>query len=174
MSGRPRPTSRWNERAVILRRLGHIIEEAGAADELGLRLGHELRVEAVVEWKVAVGTEMQQSCARPFFDGDAGDVAGGDDRVISVVGNLQGAELLADRPVRTRRVGDEHDPAAAGTESAERLDGARKRCDAVVEDTPDIAEKRIVRFRQFVQPCDPLHPVSAFRPIAGRSFAWAA
>ena len=125
-------------RRVVGRRLGLIVEQAGADHEIGLFRIRELHLEAFEDRAVALGAEMEHLGRAVLAKLMPGEIAGCDDRVISIVGDADAADLLLDRGAWPGRVGQQHHDAAFVAEAARGGDGAVMRLVAVMQNTPDI------------------------------------
>lgn len=97
---------------------------------------------------------MMDGLAAIFLDHGAGRIARGDDGVISVARNTQLVEHGNDRRRRAWRIGDQHRPAPIPAEGPQRLDRLGKGGNAIVQNTPDIAEDGIVPTGQIGQARD--------------------
>ena len=73
--------------------------------------------------------------------------------------HVQPAQHALDAARRARRVGDEHDRAAAFAEAGQRADGLGIMRHAVMHDAPDIAENDVVT------PCDLRQPGNRVRCV---------
>ena len=118
--------------------LGLVVEQAGADHELGVLMRPELDIEPVEDRPVALRPEMEHGRAVVLGELVAGEIAGGDGRVIGVVGHAEAAELLLDRRARPRRVGQQHHDAALGAKRARGGDRAGEGAMAVMHHAPDV------------------------------------
>ena len=73
------------------------------------------------------------------------------------MGDGEALQLLADRGLRARRIGDQHHPARGLAETQKRVDRSRECGDPVMEHTPDVAQKTVVFAGQVLQPRNALH-----------------
>ena len=82
------------QRRVVGRRLGLIVEQAGADHEIGVFRIRELHLEAGEDRAVALGAEMEHLSRTMLAKLVPGEIAGCDDRVVNVVGNADAADLF--------------------------------------------------------------------------------
>ena len=132
------------QRAVILRRLDGVVEEARAHHIIGRIGGAERNLELAEQGQVAFRTEMEGGLARPRQQKDAGDVAGRRDGIVGRACDAELVELLGHDVAGPRRIGDQDDAAAPGTEAHQGLARVGERHVTVVNHAPDVAQNDIV------------------------------
>ena len=91
---------------------------------------------------------MKHGLCKPGLDDPARHVARACDRIIGLTGDFQTVKYARHRIPRTRRIGDQDRGAAAGPKPHQRVAGCGKSLDAIVHDTPDIAEHDVVVARE--------------------------
>ena len=96
---------RFEQRGIVLGRLGLVVEQAGADHEIGVFGVAKHDIEAQEDRPVALRSEMKNTRSRLLAELVAGEVAGGDRRIIGVVGDAQLAELLLHARAWSRRIG---------------------------------------------------------------------
>ena len=131
---------RAQELGIVVGRLGLVVEQARADNELGRCRLAELDVDPRENGPVALGPEMEDGCALMLFEFVAGEVARGNGRVIGIVRNAKTAELVLDGRTRPRRVRKQNHDAALVAKGARRGDRAREGATTVMHDAPDIDE----------------------------------
>ena len=145
---------------VILRRLGRVVEQAGA-EQVGRRFRPDhgrrdaaARLDRRDQRQIARRADMVERRAAARGDHADRNVAGGDDRVESVGRDAEGERLVADDRIGARRVGDQDDRPAAAAKGGERLGRGAEGVAAVVQHAPDVAQDRVVAARQGAEPVD--------------------
>ena len=141
-------------RAIVFRRFGFVVEQAGADDVVGLLQRREHGIEAAIDRIVALRAEPEHLLAGMVGDEMPGQVAGTDDGVIDVVGDAELAQLPLHGIRRPRRVGDQDDGAALLAKGVQRLAGFGKRLQPVVHHAPDVAEHDVDAVDEVAQPLD--------------------
>ena len=107
MNGRFLARRRAQHVGIVVRRLGLVVEQAGAHHRRRLELLDDVGVEPVIEAHVAVGSKMKH-LARAGADKLARHVAGGHHAVPGCLRDSERCELRLHALMRARRVGD-HD-----------------------------------------------------------------
>lgn len=126
---------------VIVRRLGFIVEQAGAADQICVRLVHDLKPRSVIEAEVALRADVETFALAAAGQNMARHIPGGDNVIIGMARHAKLGQLLVDRFCRAGGIGNENHRAALFlTETAECFVGGGKGSDTIVQDAPDIAE----------------------------------
>ncbi len=97
---------------------------------------------------VALRAEMKHILRKAAFDNAARDIAGTGDGVIGIVRHVQPVKNALHGEPGPRRIGNQNNRAAALAKFHQRLARLLERRNAVVHDTPDIAEQHVVVTRQ--------------------------
>ncbi len=98
-----------------------------------------------------------ENLARAFDNQIAGDIARCDNTVVGVFRHAKQRHLCDHAAKRTRRIGNQNNRNTLGARTLERCDRSCKSHFAIVQNTPDIAEDRIISIRQIVQAFRQLH-----------------
>ncbi|MCY1233068.1 hypothetical protein D9M72_455870 [compost metagenome] len=141
-------------RAVMLRRFGFVVIEAGTDDRLSIFRRNDLRSQAFEQRQVALGTD-EEDLFGGGGDQRAGHIARGHDPVVGFVRHAETADLDLHTRMRTRRVGDQHHSQAGGTRLGQRLASGGKGLHAVMKNAPDIAQHHVVARSDFPKTVDP-------------------
>src|SRR5579859_2811228 len=80
-------------RAIVFRRFGFVVEQSGTDNVVGLFERHQRSIEAAMDRAVALGTDPEDLLAGMTGDKIPREVARTDDGIISVVGNIELAQL---------------------------------------------------------------------------------
>ena len=135
-------------------RLGLVVEQACADHELGGVFIHQHDIEVGKDRPVALGPKVENARAGLLVELIAGEVAGGDRRVIGVRGNAQIRQLPLYPGAWTRRIGEKHDEASFRAEGAGRLHRRVIRARAVMHDAPDIDQPGPVALPKLIDGAD--------------------
>ncbi len=131
--------------AVVVRRLHGVVVKPGADRVVGVLQRRRRRVEPFEQRHIPLGADVEHARSGARGDERAGDVARTHDAVVGRARHAQPVERLTRHPLaRPRRVGDEHDRAAALAEARECIASIGRGGDAVVDDAPDVAQHDVV------------------------------
>ena len=140
--------------AIVFGGFGFVVEQSGADDVVGLVQRRQHRIEPAINRVVALRPEPVHFLFQMIGDEVTGQIAGADDGVVALVGDVELAELPLHRIRRPRRVGDQDHGAALPAERMQRLAGFRKCLEAVVHHAPDVAEHDIDLAHEIAQVLD--------------------
>ena len=141
------PAHRLDHGAVVVGRLGLVVEQAGADDVIGDIDGGKAQAEPREDREIALRADMEDGAAARR-DLGARHVARGGDAVIGVGGNAQLVELPRHPFRRPRRIGDENDGAAVAAKPRQRVARVGEGGDAVMHHAPDVAQHDVVARRE--------------------------